>query len=103
MQNAGWTFQGTTGIRLWGSPCKGVLFAGALGTTGDFMFDFSTGAGVPLAHWDITGRLFNRYYVQTYRRVTLSRWYCRGYFRPSTRVILGCRELIKLTACPRTK
>ena len=50
----------------------GVLFAGALGTTGDFMFDFSTGAGVPLAYWDTTGRLFNRYYVQTYRRVTLS-------------------------------
>ena len=40
-----------------------MLFAGALGTTvtGDFMFDFSTGAGVPLAHWDTTGRLFNRY------------------------------------------
>ena len=49
-----------------------VRFAGALGTTGDFMFDFSTGAGVPLAHWDTTGRLFNRYYVQAYRRVTLS-------------------------------
>ena len=50
----------------------GHLLAGALGTTGDFMFDSSTGAGVPLAHWDTTGRLFNRYYVQTYRRVTLS-------------------------------
>ena len=55
LQNASWTFQGTTGIRLGGLPCKGLLFAGALGTTGDFMFDFSTGAGVPLAHWDTTG------------------------------------------------
>ena len=27
------------------------------------MFDFSTGSGVPLAHWDTTGGLFNRYYV----------------------------------------
>ena len=44
---AGWTFQGTTGIRLGGLPCKGLLFAGALSTTGDFMFDISTGAGVP--------------------------------------------------------
>ena len=31
---AGWTFQGTTGIRLGGLPCKGLLFAGASGTTG---------------------------------------------------------------------
>ena len=53
-------YQGTTDIRLGGLPCKGLLFVGALGTTGDFMFDFSTGAGVPLAHWETTGGLFNR-------------------------------------------
>ena len=31
------------------------------------MFDFSTGAGVPFAHWGTTGGLFNRYYSILYR------------------------------------
>ena len=65
-------FSGYGRYQARGLPCKGLLFAGAFSTTGDFMFDFSTGAGVPLAHWDTTGGLFNRYYVHTYRRPTLS-------------------------------